>query len=79
VLDWTAGGILSKNDRVARIEWERHTEAVSHTVFVPGNGQPPFSESAIDFVSREKRDALIDRMLIGLQVEVIEPEDAGDP
>ena len=26
------------------IKWEGHTEATSHTIMVPGNGQPPFAE-----------------------------------
>jgi uncharacterized membrane-anchored protein len=61
------------------VKWEGHTEAVSHTIFVPGSGHPPFGESAIDFVSETKRDALMDGMFVGLQVEVLETEDDSDP
>jgi len=61
------------------IKWERHTEAVSHTIFVPGNGKPPFRETAIEFLSRAKAEELVDRMFVGVQVEVLELEDQADP
>ncbi|MDJ0848582.1 MAG: DUF3422 domain-containing protein [Myxococcota bacterium] len=61
------------------IKWESHTEAVCHTVFVPGNGQPPFSESALDFVSEKKRRKLVDRMFLGVQIEVVRPPGDHDP
>jgi uncharacterized membrane-anchored protein len=54
------------------IKWESHTEATSHTVLVAGNGQPPFSESALDFVPENKRRQLLERMFIGVQVEVLQ-------
>ncbi len=63
----------------ALIKWESHTEAVGHTVFVPGNSQPFFAESAIDFVSEAKRAELLDRMFLGVQVEVIRPPGEDDP
>jgi uncharacterized membrane-anchored protein len=61
------------------IKWESHTEATSHTVLVPGNGQPPFSESAIDFLAQEKRQNLIERMFVGVQVEVVNTVEEDDP
>lgn len=62
-----------------RLKWELHTEATSHTIFVPGNGQPPFSETAIDFLSDGRRESLIESMFIGVQVEVLEPPGPDDP
>lgn len=61
------------------VKWEGHTEAVSHTIFVPGNGKPFFSESAIDFLPESQRSELVDRMFFGVQIEVIQPEDEQDP
>jgi uncharacterized membrane-anchored protein len=61
------------------IKWESHTEATSHTVLVPGNGKPPFSESAIDFLDQEKRQNLIDGMFVGVQVEVLNDTGEEDP
>jgi uncharacterized membrane-anchored protein len=55
------------------IKWEGHTEANSHTLLVPGNGQPPFSESAIDFLDAEKRRELVADMFVGVKIEVLEP------
>ena len=60
------------------IKWENHTEATSHTVLVTGNGQPPFSESALDFVPQNKRRQLLERMFIGVQVEVLRNTSARD-
>lgn len=53
------------------IKWEGHTEANSHTLLVPGNGQPPFSESAIDFLDGGKRRELLENMFIGVKIEVL--------
>jgi len=61
------------------IKWELHTEATSHTIFVPGTGQPPFGESAIDFLSQPVRERLIDGMFLGVQVEVLRSTDPDDP
>lgn len=61
------------------VKWEQHTEAVSHTIFVPGNGSPPFSQTAIDFLSRAKADELIEGMFVGVQVEVLFAEREEDP
>jgi uncharacterized membrane-anchored protein len=55
-----------------RLKWEGHTEATSHTILVPGNGHPPFSETALDFLEQEKRAELADDMFIGVHVEVVE-------
>ena len=62
-----------------RIKWEAHTESTSHTILVSGNGQPPFSETAIDFMSEARRQQLMDRMFVGVQVEVLRSPRAGDP
>ncbi|MEE4660388.1 MAG: DUF3422 domain-containing protein [Halieaceae bacterium] len=62
-----------------QVKWEGHTEAVSHTVMVPGNGQPPFSETALDLLDRDKRDALVSDMFIGVSIEVLQPRDVDDP
>lgn len=53
------------------IKWEGHTEANSHTLLVPGNGQSPFAESAIDFLDDGKRSELLEEMFIGVKIEVI--------
>jgi uncharacterized membrane-anchored protein len=62
-----------------QVKWEGHTEAVSHTIMVPGNGRPPFSESALDFLDREKRDALIENLFVGVNIEVLPPAQQDDP
>ncbi len=61
------------------VKWEGHTEAACHTVLVPGTGHPPFSESAIDFLSASRRGALIDGMFFGVQVEVVATPGGEDP
>jgi uncharacterized membrane-anchored protein len=61
-----------------QIKWEGHTEAISHTLLVPGNGQPPFTETALDFLEREKQQALVDDMYIGVHIEVLTPGQRGD-
>jgi uncharacterized membrane-anchored protein len=53
------------------IKWEGHTEATSHTIMVPGNGQPPFAESALDFLDAGKREELMDDMFVGVKIEVL--------
>jgi uncharacterized membrane-anchored protein len=61
------------------VKWERHSEATNHTIFVPGNGQPPFAESALDFLAVEKRQVLLERMFVGVHIEVLRrPEDDVD-
>ncbi len=62
-----------------QVKWEGHTEAVSHTVMVPGNGQPPFSETALDLLDREKRDALTRDFLVGVHIEVLPAPGGDDP
>lgn len=61
------------------IKWESHTEATSHTILVAGNGQPPFGESAIDFLEDAWRENLIGEMFVGVQVEVLSGNDPLDP
>ncbi len=58
------------------LKWESHTEATSHTVLVTGNGQPPFSESALDFLPETKRMQLLEQKLVGVQVEVLQDTSA---
>ncbi|KGE03016.1 DUF3422 domain-containing protein [Pseudohaliea rubra] len=53
------------------IKWEGHTEATSHTIMVPGNGQPPFAESALDFLDTDKREELVSDMFVGVKIEVL--------
>ena len=61
-----------------QLKWEGHTEAVSHTLLVPGNGQPPFSETALDFLDTDKQASLLETMFIGVHVEVLraQPNDS---
>ncbi len=63
----------------SQIKWESHTEAVCYTAFVPGNGQPPFSESALDFVAEKKRTELVGSMFLGVHIEVVRPPGDHDP
>lgn len=53
------------------LKWEGHTEADSYTVMVAGAGQPGFTESALDFLDAGWREALLQDMFIGVQVEVV--------
>ncbi len=62
-----------------QVKWEGHTEAVSHTVMVPGNGQPPFKETALDLLDRKKRDALSSNFLVGVHIEVLPAPGPDDP
>lgn len=62
-----------------QLKWEGHTEAVSHTVMVPGNGRPPYSETALDMLDREKREELLANMFIGVSIEVLPPAAEDDP
>ena len=62
-----------------QVKWEGHTETVSHTVMVPGNGQPAFSETALDFLDREKSRKLVDSMFVGVTIEVLQPFGSEDP
>ncbi len=61
------------------IKWEGHTEALSHTIFVPGNGKPPFGNSAIDFVAEHHRGQWLAGMFLGVQVEILQPDSEHDP
>lgn len=61
-----------------QVKWEGHTEATSHTILVKGNGQPPFSETALDFLDQDKRDALAAALFVGVHVEVLRAEEAGE-
>jgi len=61
------------------VKWEDHTEATTHTVLVPGSGEPPFAESAIEFLDLAWRDRLLGDMFVGVQVEVLSGSDAEDP
>ena len=53
------------------MKWEGHTEADSYTLLVSGNGEPPFSTPALDFLDAEHRARLRDRLFVGVQVEVL--------
>jgi len=62
-----------------RIKWEAHTEATSHTILAPGNGSPPFGQTALDLLSGPVRDRMLERMWIGVQIEVLRPPGPDDP
>jgi uncharacterized membrane-anchored protein len=64
---------------VGKLKWELHTEAVSHTVLVPGNAKPAFSESALDFLETALQQELTGGMFIGVQIEVLRVDDPEDP
>ncbi len=58
------------------LKWEGHTEADSYTILASGNGEPPFSTSALDFLDASLRSELLADMFLGVHVEVI--REAGD-
>lgn len=53
------------------IKWEGHTEVDSYTILVAGNGEPPFSASALGFLDAAQAEALTARLLVGVHVEVL--------
>ncbi|MEM1111279.1 MAG: DUF3422 domain-containing protein [Pseudomonadota bacterium] len=61
------------------LKWECHTEATSHTLLVPGSAQPPFSETALDFLDEAKREDLLANMFVGVHVEVLPAPSNDDP
>jgi uncharacterized membrane-anchored protein len=61
------------------MKWESHTEATSHTLLVPGNSQPPFSETALDFLDASKREELLADMFVGVHIEVLQDPGVDDP
>ena len=46
------------------LQWEGHTEADSYTILLSGNGQPPFGETALDFVDKTWRERLQQQQLV---------------
>ncbi len=71
------GRVHSVQAGTSLVKWEGHTEWSSHTVIVSGNGTPLFGETALDFLGESKRDALVDSMFMGVQMEVVrrQPDD----
>jgi len=59
------------------VKWEGHSEADAYTLLVPGNGEPPFSTPAIDFLDRGIRAELEAARFIGIHIEVL--PDTGHP
>lgn len=57
------------------LKWEGHTEADSYTVLASGNGEPPFTTSALDFLDADIKEKLLGTLFMGVHVEVL---DAGD-
>lgn len=53
------------------LKWEGHTEADAYTLLVPGNGEPPFSAPALDFLESEFRSGLDRSRFVGIHAEVI--------
>lgn len=52
-------------------KWEGHTEADSYTFMVAGNGEPPFSADALDFLDAELKEQLLQRLFVGVHLEVL--------
>jgi uncharacterized membrane-anchored protein len=52
-------------------KWEGHTEADSYTLMVSGNGEPPFSSNALDFLDAGLRESLLQRLFVGVHLEVL--------
>ena len=61
--------VLNANN--CKLKWESHTEATGHTILVPGNAQPPFGETALDFLDRDKRVEIMSDIFVGVHVEVL--------
>jgi uncharacterized membrane-anchored protein len=53
-------------------KWEGHTEADSFTMLVSGNGEPPFSTTALDFLDTALREQLLDNLFVGVHLEVLQ-------
>ena len=62
----------------ALIKWEGHTEADSYTLLVSGNGEPPFSTPALQFLDAAHREDLQANLFVGVHVEVLVGSEA-DP
>ncbi|WP_439105520.1 DUF3422 family protein [Congregibacter sp.] len=61
------------------LKWEGHTEADSYTLLVSGNAEPPFAAPALSFLDAGMRAQLLERLFLGVHIEVIScaesPED----
>jgi uncharacterized membrane-anchored protein len=53
------------------LKWEGHTEVDSYTMLVSGNGEPPFSVPALQFVEAGARERMLRRLFVGVHLEVI--------
>jgi len=53
------------------LKWEGHTEADAYTMLVPGNGEPPFSTTALEFLESGFRGGLEQSRFVGIHAEVI--------
>lgn len=58
------------------MKWEGHTEADSYTLLVSGNGEPPFSVPALDFLDQGMQEQLTGELFLGVHLEVL-PQDDG--
>ena len=59
------------------MKWEGHTEADSYTLLISGNGEPPFSASALEFLDASMRSEILAGLFLGVHVEVIACGDTG--
>jgi len=55
----------------ALVKWEGHTEADSVTCLAPGNGSPPFTETASQFAPTELQSVFGEALICGVKVEVL--------
>ncbi|GAB5415539.1 MAG: DUF3422 family protein [Congregibacter sp.] len=58
------------------IKWEGHTEVDSYTVLASGNGEPPFSTTALGFLDAGMQEKLLGRLFLGIHLEVLEAGDS---
>lgn len=57
------------------LKWERHTEFTTYTVAVRSGKDVPFTVAAAEAIPRDWVDAIPGRMLVALNIELIDAED----
>lgn len=53
------------------MKWEGHTEADAYTLLISGNGEPPFSVPALDFLDAQMAETLQSDLFLGIHLEVV--------
>lgn len=58
------------------VKWEGHTEADSYTILASGNGEPPFSTPALQFLDSTQRERMLETQFVGVHVEALDGKGA---